>query len=247
MKIKLFNLSLSLSVNPAFRRAQMIKLNNAGRSMIEMLGVLAIIGVLSVGGIAGYSKAMQKFKINKMIEDYSNLTFNLVENYPNLLKSYSSIKTKDSELYNLAKDMGWLPDSWKPLVSSRTVYLNDGHNNLTHLFMRYDSDTDKRRVIIDIYLGKNVNNFSSTSEFQLDVCLTFFNNWLKPISSVLGYAGVYTTNYETAIGSYFYGNTNCGGDRKCLDTMTLSDIQNICKSCQEDSKECYIAVNFLEY
>lgn len=30
-----------------------------GRSMIEMLGVLAIIGVLSVGGIAGYSKAME--------------------------------------------------------------------------------------------------------------------------------------------------------------------------------------------
>ena len=33
---------------------------SSGRSMIEMLGVLAIIGVLSVGGIAGYSKAMQK-------------------------------------------------------------------------------------------------------------------------------------------------------------------------------------------
>ena len=32
--------------------------NSFGRSMIEMLGVLAIIGVLSVGGIAGYSKAM---------------------------------------------------------------------------------------------------------------------------------------------------------------------------------------------
>lgn len=29
-----------------------------GRSMIEMLGVLAIVGVLSVGGIAGYSKAI---------------------------------------------------------------------------------------------------------------------------------------------------------------------------------------------
>ncbi|MBS6473139.1 MAG: hypothetical protein KH347_02690 [Acetobacter sp.] len=32
--------------------------NESGRSMIEMLGVLAIIGVLSVGGIAGYSQAM---------------------------------------------------------------------------------------------------------------------------------------------------------------------------------------------
>lgn len=33
-----------------------------GRSMIEMLGVLAIITVLSVGGLACYSKAMQMYK-----------------------------------------------------------------------------------------------------------------------------------------------------------------------------------------
>ena len=45
-----------------------MKQKQYGRSMIEMLGVLAIIGVLSVGGIAGYSKAMEKWKINKTIE-----------------------------------------------------------------------------------------------------------------------------------------------------------------------------------
>ena len=31
-----------------------------GRSMVEMLGVLAVIGVLSIGGIAGYRMAMKK-------------------------------------------------------------------------------------------------------------------------------------------------------------------------------------------
>lgn len=41
--------------------------------MVEMLGVLAIIGVLSVGGIAGYSKAMTKFKINKSMDQISML------------------------------------------------------------------------------------------------------------------------------------------------------------------------------
>ena len=45
--------------------------------MIEMLGVLAIIGVLSVGGIAGYSKAMEKFKINKTIEQIAQITANV--------------------------------------------------------------------------------------------------------------------------------------------------------------------------
>lgn len=39
----------------------------SGRSMVEMLGVLAIIGVLSVGGIAGYKAAMDKIKLNNAI------------------------------------------------------------------------------------------------------------------------------------------------------------------------------------
>ncbi len=48
-----------------------------GRSMIEMLGVLAIVGVLSVGGIAGYSKAMAKVKLNKIISQISELSMSI--------------------------------------------------------------------------------------------------------------------------------------------------------------------------
>ena len=54
-----------------------IKNNESGRSMIEMLGVLAIIGVLSVGGIAGYSKAMMKYRINKTIEQITLISGNI--------------------------------------------------------------------------------------------------------------------------------------------------------------------------
>ena len=52
-------------------------MNENGRSMVEMLGVLAIIGVLSVGGIAGYSKAMNKYKINKTTDQVSMLVANI--------------------------------------------------------------------------------------------------------------------------------------------------------------------------
>jgi len=55
----------------------MTKNAQSGRSMIEMLGVLAIIGVLSVGGIAGYSKAMQKYRINKAIEQITLIAGNV--------------------------------------------------------------------------------------------------------------------------------------------------------------------------
>ena len=46
---------------------------SAGRSMVEMLGVLAIIGVLSVGALSGYSKAMNKYKLNKHAYQISQL------------------------------------------------------------------------------------------------------------------------------------------------------------------------------
>ena len=57
----------------------MYKSFEKGRSMIEMLGVLAVIAVLSVGGIAGYSKAMEKFKVNKLIAEYGEILQGLVE------------------------------------------------------------------------------------------------------------------------------------------------------------------------
>jgi len=42
-----------------------------GRSMVEMLGTLAIIGVLSIGGIAGYTIAMNKHRANELLDGAS--------------------------------------------------------------------------------------------------------------------------------------------------------------------------------
>ena len=42
---------------------------NAGRSMLEMLGVLAVIGVLSIGGLAGFKIAMNYHRANETIHD----------------------------------------------------------------------------------------------------------------------------------------------------------------------------------
>ena len=54
-----------------------------GRSMIEMLGVLAIVGVLSVGGIAGYSKAMKKIRAQKTSEQLNEIVMNIRTLYMN--------------------------------------------------------------------------------------------------------------------------------------------------------------------
>ena len=47
------------------------KRTQKGRSMVEMLGVLAIIGVLSVGGVYGYGVAMKKHKANEALHKAS--------------------------------------------------------------------------------------------------------------------------------------------------------------------------------
>ena len=60
---------------------KLFKHNQIGRSMVEMLGVLAIIGVLSVGGIAGYSKAMLKHKMNKTIDHFTQIIANISSLY----------------------------------------------------------------------------------------------------------------------------------------------------------------------
>ena len=54
-----------------------IHTQESGRSMIEMLGVLAIVGVLSVGGIAGYSQAMSKFKVTKAMDQVQSIITNI--------------------------------------------------------------------------------------------------------------------------------------------------------------------------
>ena len=49
-------------------------MNQTGRSMIETLGVLAIVGVVSIGGIAAFSQAMMKSKVNKTLQQLSTIS-----------------------------------------------------------------------------------------------------------------------------------------------------------------------------
>ena len=43
-----------------------MKNNENGRSMVEMIAVLAVIGILTIGGMAGFNKAMNKMAVNKI-------------------------------------------------------------------------------------------------------------------------------------------------------------------------------------
>jgi type II secretory pathway pseudopilin PulG len=72
-----------------------------GRSMVEMLGVLAIIGVLSVGGISGYSKAMAKYKLTKAQDQITMLLMNIRTAYATS-PDYNGLNAQVAAEYKLA-------------------------------------------------------------------------------------------------------------------------------------------------
>ena len=75
--------------------------NQSGRSMVEMLGVLAIIGVLSVGGISGYSKAMAKFKLTKAQDQITMLLMNIRTAFATS-PNYGGLNNASAIAYNIA-------------------------------------------------------------------------------------------------------------------------------------------------
>lgn len=93
------------------------KNEQSGRSMVEMLGVLAIIGVLSIGGISGYSKAMAKYRVNKTLDQISMLVINI-------RTLFSSSVNYDGLDAPLAIGVGIIPGDMKNGSGSSATIIN---------------------------------------------------------------------------------------------------------------------------
>ena len=83
----------------------MFKINEFGRSMVEMLGVLAIVGVLSTGGLAGYGKAMHKYRVHKAV---SYITDAIIEYQLFSKRTIGSYPTETNKMAESAKTYGLL-------------------------------------------------------------------------------------------------------------------------------------------
>lgn len=74
-----------------------------GRSMVEILGVLAIVGVLSIGGIAGYVTASRNLRINNLKDEVSTIV-------ANIRSMYFSAKDYDNLNEIVLINAGLIPD-----------------------------------------------------------------------------------------------------------------------------------------
>jgi type II secretory pathway pseudopilin PulG len=184
---------------------------------VEMLGVLAIIGVLSVGAIAGYSKAMEKWEINKNLTGYNHLIFGLMGYYNEL----SSLSPDDSnDRYRLEKTinkLNLLPEGWK-YDKSKSEF-RDFLKNRVIVFAR------RKRLAFDIYL-----NSGSNSNYNTEMCTKLISFVAKPLASDINHIWIWPS---TSNAHYFYGDQYCGGNKTCLSRTILTQIESACSSCNE--------------
>lgn len=214
-----------------------MKHSQLGRSMVEMLGVLAIIAVLSVGGIAGYSKAMEKYKTTKLMNEYSELVRNLLEYRPNFEKNYPNTV----DLKNIILAAGLLPAKWHP--DYQPAYFRDSKNNYFRVIWDCYNIKPCSYVIVST-IGGSIRLDSKNPVNIRQECVAFFQYVIQPLHAVLRYGRGTWAFSGTGQAPLYYGDAYCDAKHKpCLRDMTLIDMQASCAPCK-DGRGCEVSMYF---
>ncbi len=193
----------------------------SGRSMVEMLGVLAIIGVLSVGAIAGYSKAMMKYKLNKQAEQIGSIL-----DYVNIhLDEFKRSKTNISaNMIPLLKKLNVIPQEMIRKNTSSQIY--DIFGTAIDL-QNYTVDNVKYYFEFRLFINKG----------QKESCMNLFTI-AKAKKEQL-----WRTKFETVKGeaageaNSAWGDSYCTSGTKCLKDLTVAEMEDFCNVC-EDKDSC---------
>lgn len=195
-----------------------MKANQSGRSMVEMLGVLAIIGVLSVGSIAGYQKAMFKYKMNKQAESFNMLLSNALQ----ISASIPKAKEKGRIWYtNMLLKLNLIPDG--------IVYKKGPAAD-------YASAPDHLQDIFG-----NTIVFYSQEGYGYEYAFTFMlanSSYSSGIcQNIINITKEHSSNIQRLIredetGSGGYGSSSIWSDCSkgtCFKNLSVTDIGNICQ------------------
>ena len=186
--------------------------------MVEMLGVLAIIGVLSVGAIAGYSKAMEKYKLNKQAEQLSHL-LNLVYRH----KASWGQKPPYMNLIEYFIKMGEIPEDM--IKDNGTAYIYDSFGAKVSISTNGCSPTCNY-INVAYHLGDD--NF--------ETCLNALNvakEFHSQLWSVMTYKQANQEDTSYTGSGYWVGDKYCTSQAKCIRNMTLKDISTVCEYCAQ--------------
>ena len=194
---------------------------SAGRSMVEMLGVLAIIGVLSVSAIAGYSKAMFKYKLNKQTSQIGYILDYIIANQ-------EPLKGADFQLKNILNKLGIVPDD---MVKDNTEYAYDVFNSRIKL-ENHAADSSS-----GVALGVEINSGNNASE----ICRNFMT-MAKARADDVSWVYVQKRESDESFSDLtrYYGNQAIGKNHY-LRNMDMITMDNTCKTCA-DSNYCFVFI-----
>ncbi|MBR2137202.1 MAG: type II secretion system protein, partial [Alphaproteobacteria bacterium] len=189
----------------------------SGRSMIEMLGVLAIIGVLTVGSITGYSKAMRRHLLNKQREQYSYI-LSAIETHHDAFFSLPNMGLKDT-----FSTFGWIPQ--KMMNKNDKDYIYDVFENKINISL-FGTST---RVL-------DIQTFFSKDNFFLEQCFNLYQTF-QPFHSTISVIELLNYDEEgtSTGGIYAMGDKWCTSKNHiCIKNLDLNKISSLCrKACNE--------------
>ena len=199
----------------------------AGRSMVEMLGVLAIIGVLSVGAIAGYSKAMMKYKLNKQTEQIGSIL-----DYVNIhLDDFKRSKTTISaNMIPLLKKLNVIPQEM--IRENRNDAIFDVFGTTIVLANYFDGGYTFEFLL---YLNKG----------QKESCMNLFTIAKAKREQLWRTKFKTTKGEENSSANIVNGDSYCTSDTKCLKDLTIAEMEDFCNICEDkDSCAFYYQMTF---
>ena len=177
-----------------------------GRSMVEMLGVLAIIGVLSVGAIAGYSKAMFKYKLNKQVEQYNQLISSVTS-----LKTTSKITT-NGIFTQLFLKLGLIPTE---MIKDKGNYIYNIFSN--KIYFAKSNTTMVMAILTDL---------PDSGQQARDICRNIIFT-AKEYHNDLYYLETISDDGDRIMHQY-YGDQYCTG-LSCINKITLNNADDMCR------------------
>ena len=191
-----------------------------GRSMVEMLGVLAIIGVLSVGVISGYSKAMMKYKLNRQTEQIGSILDYVLINSDKF--NHDTSIAFISLLYKLnAIPVEMIREDWiygyVYDIFGNKVYLNEGNDGN------------------NIYYSLSV----SIGKYSREICMNLYqmaklrsaNLWQTVFNKDTQSSSIQHTNRV-------WGDSYCGKTYTCLKDLSLTQMDELCSACDDSQTYC---------
>ena len=212
--------------------------NQSGRSMVEMLGVLAIIGVLSVGAIAGYSKDMMKYKLNKQTEQLSTL-FNEAAIHAKQFSFNNS--SSSNNVTPIFIKLGLVPVEM--IKNNNSNYVYDIFKNQIGIFKSGSISQETSNAEPDtMYVSISYNNKENPNDIAM--CRNIIIA-IKENAEILYRLSTHDAGGGSAPSKHtiYSGYATCD-EFNCIGDLTFTKIDNMCRGFAEDYPQIVISASF---